>query len=313
VGQYTLRRSLQGIPVLLLSSFLVFMIIHLVPGNPARVMAGPSAPEETVRQIEIKLGLDQPLYVQYAKFLGGAVRGDLGNSLHTRRPVITELAEAFPKTFQLTVTAMIVAVLLGVPMGVYSAVHRASIADNLSMIVALLGLTMPVFAVGLILMWVLAFQFKLFPISGYGGPIWTPDGLRHAVLPALTLAFISMGLFARFTRSSMLEVLGHEYVRTARAKGLAERSVMYRHALRNALLPVVTVVGTQFGGLLGGAVVTETIFAWPGLGRMAITGILTRDFPMVQGVVLLVAVIFVLVNLAVDLMYAFLDPRIRYE
>jgi peptide/nickel transport system permease protein len=312
VGQYSVKRILQAVPVLLLSSFLVFMIIHLVPGNPARVIAGPSAPEETVREIEKKLGLDQPLYVQYLRFLGGAVRGDLGKSLHTRRSVVLELARAFPKTLELTTTAMVLAVLFGVPIGVYSAVHRASIWDNVSMVVALLGITMPVFAVGLILMWVLAYRFRLFPISGYGGPVWTPEGLRHIALPALTLAFISMGLLARFTRSSMLEVLSEEYVRTARAKGLSERIVIYRHALRNALLPVVTVLGTQFGGLLGGAVVTETIFAWPGLGRIAINGILTRDFPIVQGVVLLVAAIFVVVNLTVDLLYAFLDPRIRY-
>ena len=313
MSQYVAKRILQTVPVVILASFIVFMIIHLVPGNPARVIAGPSAPEETVREIEKKLGLDKPLHVQYLKFLGGAIRGDLGKSLHSRNSVISELARAFPKTAELTVVGMIFAVLFGVPIGIYSAVHKSSIWDNMGMLIALLGITMPVFAVGLILMWVFGYRFQVFPISGYGGPVWTLKGLKHVILPAITMSTVTTALLARFTRSSMLEVLGEEYIRTARAKGLMERAVIYRHALRNALLPVVTVLGTQFGYLMGGAVVTETIFSWPGVGRLAVNAILTRDFPIVQGVVLVVAITFVLINLVVDLVYAFLDPRIRYE
>lgn len=312
MNQYLTRRILQSIPVVVLASFFVFMIVHLVPGSPARVIAGPSAPPETVRQIEKKLGLDKPLYIQYAIFLKRAIRGDLGQSIHSRKSVVSELARTFPKTAELTVIGLILATLFGVPIGIYSAVRKFSIWDNLSMFVALLGISMPVFAVGLILMWVFGYYLRWFPISGYGGPIWTSKGLHHIVLPAITLGTYTTAILARLTRSSMLEILGEEYIRTARAKGLAERAVIYQHALRNALLPVVTVAGIQFGYLMGGAVVTETIFAWPGVGRLAVNAILMRDFPIVQGVVLAVAITFVLINLVVDLLYSILDPRIRY-
>lgn len=307
-------RRLLTLPVVLLGvSVLVFLVLHLVPGNPAQVIAGPDAPPETVRAIERELGLDRPLPEQYLRYLARVLQGDLGRSLRTHRPVVADVADALPNTAQLALLAALITPLLAIPLGLLAAARRGSATDAGLMLASMLGITAPVFAIALGLMWVLGYQLRVFPISGYHGPVWTLAGLRAAALPATTLAVSSVAALARLTRSAMLEVLSQDYVRVARAKGLGERLVLLRHGLRNALLPLVTVLGLQVAYLLSGAVVTETVFAWPGAGRLAVFAIQARDFPLVQGTVLVIAVSFVLVNLVVDLLYATIDPRIRYE
>jgi ABC-type dipeptide/oligopeptide/nickel transport system permease component len=309
-----ISRRLLILPVVLLGvSILVFLVIHLVPGNPAQVIAGADAPPETVAAIERELGLDRPLPEQYLRYLFRVLQGDLGTSLRSNRPVIDEVMTALPKTIQLALTAAVITPLIAIPLGVAAAAKRGTPVDTGLMMVSMLGITTPVFAVGLGLMWIFGYHFRVFPISGTGGPIWTLDGLRSMVLPAVTLAVGSVATMARLTRSTMLEVLGQEFVRVARAKGLREIPVLLRHALPNALLPIVTVLGMQFAYLLSGAVVTETIFAIPGVGRLAVYAIQGRDFPVVQGAVLIISFLFVLVNLMVDLLYAVVDPRIRYD
>jgi ABC-type dipeptide/oligopeptide/nickel transport system permease component len=313
VGGYVLRRLWQTIPVLFGVSLLAFAIMHVVPGDPVRLIAGPDAPESVVERIRVELGLDRPLHQQYWSFLSRALRGDLGRSLRSRAPVAGEILARFPATLELTTASMVIAVLVGVPLGLIAAVRRATWVDYLAMTTSLSSLSMPVFWLAIVAIWLFSLQLGWLPVSGRGGPLWQWDGLRHIALPAATLATTSIAITSRLTRSGMLDVLGREYVTTARAKGLPPVWVVTKHALKNALIPVVTVVGLQYGFLLGGAVVTETIFAWPGVGRLAMTAILQRDYPVVQGCVLLVAVLFVMVNLLVDLLYGLLDPRIRYE
>jgi ABC-type dipeptide/oligopeptide/nickel transport system permease component len=310
--QYILRRLLL-LPVILIGvSVLVFLVLHLVPGNPAQVIAGPDAPPETVAAIEHELGLDRPLPEQYWLYVGRVLQGDLGRSLRSRRPVLSDVLDALPNTLQLALVAAAVTPLIAIPLGVIAASRRGTAVDTGLMVVSMLGITLPVFALALGFMWIFGYQLRLFPISGYGGPIWTADGLRSVALPALTLAIGAVAQLARLTRSAMLDVLNQDYVRTARAKGLREGVVLLRHGLANAMLPVVTVVGLQMALLLSGAFVTETVFAWPGVGRLAVFAIQARDFPLVQGTVLVIAVMFVLVNLAVDVLYAYVDPRIHY-
>ena len=312
MAQYIIRRVLI-LPVVLLGvSVLVFMVLHLVPGNPAQVIAGSDAPPDTVRAIERELGLDKPLPEQYARYLGRVLHGDLGRSLRSKRPVLADVMDALPNTIQLTVIAAVITPLIAIPLGVFAAARRGSAADSGLMLGSTLGITAPVFAIALGLMYLFAYRLRLFPISGYGGPIWTLTGLRSAALPAITLAVGTVATMARLTRSAMLEVLNQDYVRVARAKGLHETAVLLRHGLRNAMLPIITVAGLQVAYLLSGAVVTETVFAWPGVGRLAVYAIQSRDFPLVQGTVLVISVTFVLVNLAVDILYAFIDPRIHY-
>ena len=313
MGGYVLRRILQTVPVLLGVSLLAFAVMHVVPGDPVRLIAGPDAPESVVLRIRTELGLDRPLYEQYASFLGRALRGDLGRSLRSRAPVVDEIVARFPATLELTTASMLIAVVAGVPLGLIAAVRRSTWVDYLAMLTSLSTLSMSVFWLAIVAIWLFSLQFGWLPVSGRAGPPWQWDGFRHLVLPAVTLATTSLAITSRLTRSGMLEVLGREYVTTAWAKGLPPLGVVGKHALKNALIPVVTVVGLQYGFLLGGAVVTETIFAWPGVGRLAMTAILQRDYPVVQGCVLLVAVLFVLVNLLVDLLYGWLDPRIRFE
>jgi ABC-type dipeptide/oligopeptide/nickel transport system permease component len=311
--RYVLRRLLQTVPVLLGVSLLVFAIMHVVPGDPVRLIAGPDAPESVVARVRVELGLERPLHVQYFSFLARALRGDLGRSLRSRAPVIDEIFSRFPATLELTTVSMLLAVVVGIPLGLVAAVRRASWIDYLAMGASLSTLSMPIFWVAIVAIWLFSLQLGWLPVSGRAGPVWEWEGLRHMVLPAATLATTSLAIISRLTRSGMLDVLGREYVTTARAKGVPPWRVVGKHALTNALIPVVTVVGLQYGFLLGGAVVTETIFAWPGVGRLAITAILQRDYPVVQGCVLLVAVVFVLINLLVDVLYGWLDPRIRYE
>jgi peptide/nickel transport system permease protein len=303
---YLLKRLLLAFPVLFGVSLVVFTMIRLIPGDPAQVMAGQAATEEVVREIRESLGLDRPVVVQYALFLGNAARGNLGHSLFNRAPVIEELAQRFPRTVRLALASMVVASLIGVPAGIISATRHLSWLDSLVMVLALAGVSMPVFWLGLNLILIFAVRLQWLPAIGH--ETWS-----HLILPAVTLGTASAAIIARMTRSAMLEVLRQDYVRTARAKGVAEPTVVQHHALRNALIPVVTVVGLQLGTLLSGAVLTETVFAWPGVGRLLVDAVLARDYPVIQGAVLLIATAFVALNVLVDMVYAALDPRIRYE
>lgn len=304
--KYLIRRILAAIPVLLGVSLIVFLMIHLIPGDPVQHILGEFASPERVAELRNQLGLNDPLPIQYLKFLSKAIRGDLGRSLISNVPVVDEIARAFPVTIQLAIYSIIVSSLFGLLAGIIAAVRHNTFWDQLAMIGALFGISTPSFWLALILMMIFAYNLGWFPISGY-------SGLSSLVLPTVVLAALSAGSIARITRSSMLEVLGQDYIRTARAKGLDEETVVLKHSLKNAMIPVVTLVGLQFGSLLAGAIITETVFALPGLGRLAIQAITTRDFPMIQGVTLFVATLFVLTNLIVDLMYGLIDPRIRLQ
>jgi peptide/nickel transport system permease protein/oligopeptide transport system permease protein len=303
---YIVRRLLLAIPVLLGVVTLVFLALRLIPGDPALVMAGEAAPQEVVARIRTQLGLDRPLTVQYGIYIWNLLRGDLGRSARTRRPVTQELGFRLPATLELASASMAIAILLGLTAGIISATRQYSVLDYGTMVGALMGISIPVFWFGLMAMWIFSVRLGWFPVGGRGT-------LRHLVLPAVTLGAMATGMIARMTRSSMLEILRQDYIRTGRAKGLTERAVTLRHALRNALIPVVTVVGLQFGGLLAGSVLTETVFTWPGVGRLMVDSITNRDYPVVQGAVLMIALIFIGVNLLVDLAYSFVDPRIRYD
>lgn len=309
---YILRRLLMIIPTLLGVSILVFSITRLTPGDPVRQIVGRNAPQERVDEVRHELGLDQAIHVQYLVFVKDAVQGDLGRSLRTRQPVTTEIRNRLPLTLKIATIALFIAVLIGIPLGVISATRRYSVIDNLASLFAIAGVSMPLFWFAIMAILIFAVRLQWLPVGGLQGPIYTFEGMKAYILPCITLALAPIALIARLTRSSMLEVLGQEYVTVARAKGVNEQRVITRHALRNALLPVVTFIGLQYGFLLGGAVVTETIFALPGVGRLAINAINQRDYPLIQGVVMMVAVIFVLINLLVDLLYAWLDPRISY-
>jgi peptide/nickel transport system permease protein len=313
MGKYVLRRLLATVPVLFGVSVLVFSIVHLIPGDPALILAGMEANEEQVARVRQDLGLDRPLHIQYASYVARALRGDLGRSIHSRQQIWHAITEHFPATLELTVASLLLSSVVGIVVGVVSAVKRYSFFDHLSMLGALAGISMPIFWIGILLMWFFSLYLEWLPTGGRGGPVWTLAGLRSLVLPSLALAGISVAMIARLTRSTMLEVLRQDFVTTARSKGLGERLVIFRHALGNALIPVVTYVGLEFGVLLGGAVVTEQIFSWPGMGRLVVDAINSRDYPIIQGSILFFAVLFVLINLIVDLLYGLLDPRIRYE
>ncbi|HET8679169.1 MAG TPA: nickel ABC transporter permease [bacterium] len=303
--RYVARRLLHLVPVLLGISFLVFLLVHLVPGDPVRVMLQDVGSAEQVERMRAQLGLDRPIYMQYVSFVSRAVRGDFGRSIHTRRPVAQEIAFRIPYTVRIAVAAMLVAVVMGVVLGSVAAMHHQSALDYGTMVVALAGVSLPSFWFGLVLILIFSLHLRWLPPAG-------ADSLLHLILPAVTLGSGAAAIIARLTRSSMLEVLRQDYIRTARAKGVADRGLVYRHALKNAMIPVVSIVGLQFAGLLGGAVIVETVFGWPGIGRLAVDAIFNRDIPVIQAVVLVAAVIFVFVNLLVDLLYGLLDPRIRY-
>jgi len=316
VRRYVVRRLLLLVPVLLGVSVIIFMVLHLAPGDPAEIMLGSQATQADLNRLRAELGLTEPLYVQYIHWLGLVARGDLGRSIWMKRPVLTEVLGRFKATLVLTGAALVLSTAGGLALGILSAVRPNSLLDRLSAVASLFGASMPVFWLGIVLMVIFALWLGWLPASGmfapYGGGDLR-DLLAHLALPAVTLAAASVTIIARLTRSTMLETLGQDYIRTARAKGVVERAVVLRHGLKNALIPIVTVVGVQAGYLLGGAVLTETVFAWPGVGTLMVQGILARDFPLVQGCVLVVALSFVLINLVVDLLYAWLDPRIRYE
>jgi len=312
---YALRRLLLAVPVLFGVSVLVFAVLHLAPGDPAAIMLGAQATKEDVERLHRDLGLDQPLVIQYFRWIGQVARGDLGRSIPLGRAVLPEVLLRFKATLVLTTGALSIAVLLGLVAGIVSAVKQYSWLDRLSMGVAVTGVSLPVFWTGIMLIIVFALQLRWFPASGMSSPYGSGVGdvLWHLVLPAVTLGTASAAALARLTRSSVLEIIRQDYVRSARAKGLAERAVIARHVLKNAINPIITVLGVQVGFLLGGAILTETVFSWPGLGSMMVRAIQARDYPLVQGGVLLIATTFVVVNLAVDLLYAIFDPRIRYD
>jgi peptide/nickel transport system permease protein len=357
--RYIAQRLVMLIPVLLGISIVAFSMLRLIPGDPATVMLGEHATSEQIEDFRERMGLNDPIYVQYLRYLQSVLRGDLGRSSVTKELVIVELGQRLPATIELTLGAMFVACTVGIVAGVIAAYYHNSFFDLTTMVGALIGVSMPIFWLGLILMYIFGFKLKLLPPSArmtvgvdlqtlneayhldqvFSGP-WGAkaiaftdflsgfytlasvltgnlkallDVLKHLVLPSVALGSIPMAIIARMTRSSLLEVLGEDYIRTARAKGLRERAVLMGHAMKNAFLPIITVVGLQFGGLLAGAILTETIFSWPGMGRLVVNRILARDYPSVQGSVLAIALVFVFVNLLVDISYAYLDPRIRYE
>jgi ABC-type dipeptide/oligopeptide/nickel transport system permease component len=303
---YILRRIAMLVPVLVGVTVVAFSLLHLVPGDPAEVLGGQEATQQDLERIRREFGLDQPLVVQYVRFVGNAVRGDLGISLQTRHNVRELLLQRLAFTLQLSLVSIVVAAALGLLAGIISATRQYSLFDTAGMLAALFGISMPIFWLGLLLILMFSVQLRWLPSGGTGE-------LRHLVLPAIALGSASAALIARMTRASMLEVTRQDYIRTARAGGHRERSVIFRHALRNAMIPVLTVVGLEFGTMLGGAVLTETVFSLPGIGRLLVEGIFARDYPVVQGAMILVATTFVLVNLLTDIAYAFVDPRIRYE
>jgi len=302
---YVLRRLAQSALTLLGVSVLVFVILRVLPGDPARMLLPDGAPESAVAELNRQLGLREPLVVQYGLFLASVARGDFGQSFQYRAPALRVVLERLPATVQLTLAAMLITVACGVSLGIFTAVRRGTRYDVAGTIVAVLGQSLPNFWLGIMLILLFGVALRWLPTSGFAG--WT-----SLVLPAVTLAAFPTALVARLTRSSMLEILNRDYIRTGRAKGLAERSVVFRHALRNAAIPVLTVIGLQIGALLGGAVITESIFAWPGMGKLIVDAIFFRDFPVVQTVLILSATVFVVINLAVDLLYTVIDPRIRY-
>ncbi len=325
--KYIVQRILQLIPVLIGISILVFLLVHLSPGDPIRVLLGEEYTQEAYERLMRVYGFDLPLHTQYLRWAGNVLQGDLGISIRQGVPVASLLIERMGATIELALVSVIIAVIIGIPLGVFAAVKRGSLLDNASMVIALLGVSMPGFWLGLVLLSRVNIHVSFLPMFGRGGSIlegfwhlftrFDPSLLvecfRYIITPAFCIGVALMAILTRLTRSSLLEVLGKDYIRTARAKGLVERVIIFKHGLRNALLPVITIVGIQFGALMGGAVVTETVFAWPGAGRLIVNAISQRDFPIIQGGVLLMALVFTLVNLTVDLSYAFFNPRIRYD
>lgn len=304
---YILRRCVQAVPVLFGITLFTFMIAHLVPGDPVQAFAGDKQiSPEMAAQIRQQYGLDKPLWQQYITYMDNLVQGDMGSGLRNKRPVTDTIREAIGPTLKLTLAGLVVALTIGITFGVLAAIYHNTWIDSVAMVIALLGVSLPVFYLGLIMLFIFSFRLSLFPSSG-------SEGWRSLVLPAFTIGIASSAYIARLVRSSMLEVLHQDYTQTARAKGLAERTVILRHALKNALIPTVTYFGIQLAGLLTGAVVIETVFSRPGLGRVAITAIGNRDYPLIQGTVLVTALIYLAVSLLVDLSYAFIDPRIRYD
>jgi peptide/nickel transport system permease protein len=334
VGAYAIKRFLTIVPVLIGISLIVFSFIHLIPGDPAVAMLGERATPQRVAEVRAQLGLDRPLSIQYIIYVGKVLRGDLGASILRGDPVLRDLVRRFPATVELATSAILIAITVGVPMGIIAAVWRNSLFDGVSRLVALTGVSMPIFWLGLMLAWFfgvvlgwlptgfrLGTEVTLVPVTNFNildslltrNPAAFASSLRHLILPALCLSTIPMAVIARMTRASLLEVLSQDYIRTAESKGLPQQAVILRHAMRNALLPIMTVTGLQVGRLLAGAILTETIFSWPGIGLWIYESIQARDYPIVQGATLFIATIFVTVNLLTDVLYAAVDPRIKYD
>lgn len=332
--KYFIKRLALTIPTLIGVSIIVFLLIHMIPGDPIDIMLGDRVTEESRIMLEERLGLNKPLHIQYWQWFSGAMQGDFGRSIRSNQPVIEEIMDRLPATIELTVSALLIAVVFGIIFGVSAARHRNTIIDQSMIGFSLLGVSIPIFWLGMMLIFFFAVILGWLPVSGrltmgttinhvtglylidalLAGKIEAfVDALKHIILPAFSLATVSLALVVRITRSSMLDILSEDYIRTARAKGVRERKVIYTHALKNALIPVVTVVGLQLAKLMGGAILTETVFSWPGIGRLIVTSIGFRDYPVVQGVVFFVAFAFILINIVVDIFYAYLDPRIRYE
>jgi len=314
VGLLILRRLVATIPVLLLVTAGVFALIHLTPGDPIDAMMAESVDDGVKRELRQTLGLDRPLYLQYATWMGRLLQGDLGRSIRNQEPVIENVGRRIKPSLQLAGLAMAISLLVATPIGILSAARRNSTLDRFGTSFALFGICMPNFLIALLLIFLFGVTLRWLPISGYVDPmeeLW--DGLRSLALPAITLGLALAAVITRTLRSSMLEALSEDYIRTARAKGLSDGAVIRRHALKNALIPVVTVLGLQLGTLIGGAVITEYVFALPGVGRLVVDAVFARDYPLVQGVVLLIAVGFILSNLMVDLLYGWIDPRIRHR
>jgi len=306
VFQYALRRFFIAIPSIFGVILIVFLMVRLAPGDPALLLAGEFASEATLQQVRERFGLNRPMHEQFGIFVANLAQGDLGRSTRTNRTVIASLQQYFPNTIELALGAIVIALLVGIPAGIIAALKQNTWADFVVMFGALIGVSMPVFWFGLLAILYFSVNLGWFPVAGRGT-------LAHLVLPAITLGVSSMAIIARMTRSAMLEVLSQDYIRTARAKGLMSNRVVLKHAFRNALVPVVTIGGLEFGSLMAGAVLTETVFNWPGIGRLLVDSILARDYPVVQGAVLLIATSFIFINIVVDLVYAFIDPRIRYD
>ena len=304
--KYTIRRLLQTIPLLIAISFAAFIMMHLVPGDPVRNMMGIEASKEAVEAERERLGLNDPLLVQYGRFLGGVLQGDLGTSIFTKQSVTEEVLKKYPATIKLALGGTIFASVVGILAGIVSAVKRNKLTDNIIMVLSLISVSTPSFFLALVLMLFFSLQLGWLPSMGLRTPL-------HYVLPIITLGMQSVGTIARTTRSSMLEVLGQDYIRTSRSRGIPERVIIYSHAFKNAIIPVLTIVGLRFGGLLAGSMLVETVFSIPGIGRYLVDAVLERDYPVVQSTVLVLACTFVLVNLIVDLLYAVADPKIRYE
>lgn len=336
MSQYILKRLLGLVPVLLGITLAVFLLLRLIPGDPATVLAGERATPEQIVALKAQLGLDRPLPFQYFAFLGNLLRLNLGTSILSGVPVLDEIRNRWSATFELSIAAMLIAIVLGIPAGVLAAVRKNRWQDQVTIAGSLIGVSLPVYWLGLLLTYLFSVTLNWLPSNGRlsieAGLNFQPitgfyvldailrlnfgvlgDALAHLILPALTLSTIPMAIVARITRSAMLDVLTQDYIRTAKAKGLSDRLIIVRHALKNALLPINTTIGLQFGTLLGGAILTETIFAWAGIGSWIYDGILARDYPVVQGGVVFVAIVFVLINLLVDLSYAFVDPRVQYR
>jgi peptide/nickel transport system permease protein len=303
--KYLIRRLLSTIPVLFGITLFLFFILRTLPGDPAAVIAGEMATEREVEIIRHQLGLDRPVVVQYQLFLSRLIRLDLGSSIRTQNPVLEEIKPRLINTITLALVATALACLLGIPAGIVAAVRPYTWIDNIVTVLALFGMSMPAFWLGLMLIIIFSVNLQLLPVGGSGG-------IEYIVLPAVTLAAMLIASIARNTRSSMMETLSQDYITTAQAKGVVERTIILRHALKNAFIPIITVIGLQFGGLLGGTVLTETVFAWPGIGSLLIGSILSRDYPMIQGIILIFALLFVLTNILVDLLYVFLDPKVQY-
>jgi glutathione transport system permease protein len=303
---YFLKRLLGLTPTLLIVAVLVFLFVHMLPGDPARLAAGQDADQQTVELVRQELGLDRPLPEQFASFFTRMLQGDFGTSMRTRRPVSTEIAERFLPTLLLTLTSMAWAVVFGMTLGILSAVFRNQWPDRLGMTIAVSGISFPAFALGMLLMQLFSVQLGWLPTVG-------ADSWKHYILPSVTLGAAVAAVMARFTRASFVEVLQEDFVRTARAKGLKERTVIAKHCLRNALIPVVTMMGLQFGFLLGGSIVVEAVFNWPGLGRLLVDAVTMRDYPVIQTLVLLFSLEFILINLIVDMLYGFINPTVRYK
>lgn len=307
MSRFIINRLFQSIPTVLLVSLLVFLMLHMIPGDPAEIFLGDQqTTPERLAQVREEMGLNRPLYVQYLDYMWNVLQGDLGNSLNNRRPVLDEILAKLPSTLELTVAAMLISTTMGIGLGIIAALKHNTIIDSAAMLVALIGISMPVYWSSLLLIVIFSVNLRWLPPIGQGG-------LDRLIMPAFALGFLSAGALARLVRSSMLDVLSQEYILTARSKGLAERLIILRHALRNALIPVITILGLTFGQLLGGAVLTETIFARLGIGKMYVEAVLNKDFTLVQGTTLFIAVAYVFINILIDVIYMYVDPRIRYD